>query len=141
MNISEIKQQIAALEAQQRKARFIDRPRIDSELTAMRNRLRNTIDSQDKQRRMGHVNALIAQAPALLAEKEQQAEQQAITAAETAVMESAKAAYARTNGSEVGFDEAWPKIRQQMAIQSAHTAAQQTQQQQDRGPEQRRVAL
>lgn len=124
MNTNEIRLKIAALEAHQRRASVADKPQIEDELRGLKNRLTNTIATQDKRRRMAVVAPLITQAAVALREKEISAEEQRRLAFQVGQREAARAAFMAANGgSDVGFDTAWQEIQTDLAKAAAKTAA------------------
>lgn len=124
MNINEIKLQIANIEERQRKAKFLEADKLSDEKRRLQNRLNNAIITQDKQRRMGAVNSLIAQAATALQQKEISAAEQKRLEHEIGQREAARAAYMGAHGgSDEGFDFAWQEIKTDLAKRAATEAA------------------
>jgi hypothetical protein len=124
MNTNEIRMKIAEVKNQLRKAKGLAVNRLDMEMTALQNRLRNTIESEDKARRMAAITPLIAQtAEALQAKEISEAEQKRLDF-QVGRREAARAAYMSAhNGSDAGFDNVWGEIQTDLAKSAATEAA------------------
>lgn len=127
MTITEIQTRLAEIGNEQRmlhqSGNTLKSAQLTEEATRLNVRLKNEKDRQWRTTYNAPLLALADGAVAAMQSKQQAAQQDANDRQERAIKESARLAYIRTNGNANGFDEAWPRIRQSMAVEAATKAA------------------